>query len=311
MQKILITGGAGFIGSHLVAQYLESGYEVAVLDDFSSGRRGFLPDGVTIFEGKIEDADFVEQSIRTFKPNIVSHHAAHISVRASLADPIHDATKNILGSINVFQSAGKNQVQQVVFASSGGAIVPKDNQEFPTPEIEHPTNLGSPYAISKLTAETYLNYFAQQYSFTPTILRYANVYGPHQTPKSEAGVIAIFSEMLTQNQTPTIFGDGNQTRDFVFVGDVAKAHLEATNHKLNGSFNVSTGEETSINTMYEQMAAALGQNTTKQYGPTPEGDISRSALCSKYLQSKSDWKPSTRIHDGITQTIVWAQTFYA
>ena len=229
MQKILITGGAGFIGSHLVAQYLAEGFEVAVLDDFSSGRKEFLPEEITIFEGNIEDADFVEATISEFKPNIVSHHAAHISVRASLQDPAHDAKKNILGSINTFKSAGEAGVKQIIFASTGGAMVPDDNPTFPTPEVECPTNLSSPYAIAKQTAETYLHYFANQYHFTPTVLRYANVYGPHQTPKSEAGVIAIFSECLSQNKVPTIFGDGNQTRDFVFVKDVAKAHLAVTN----------------------------------------------------------------------------------
>ena len=311
MQKILITGGGGFIGSHLVATYQDQGFQVAIIDNFSSGRKAFLNEDVIIFEGLIEDEAFVEATIQSFKPDIISHHAAHISVIASIDNPSMDAERNILGSINIFHAGGKAGVKQIIFASSGGAIVPTDNTDFPTKEIGQVSNLGSPYALSKQTAEAYLHYFAKQYNFTPTVLRYSNVYGPHQTPKSEAGVIAIFSEMLTQNQTPTIFGDGKQTRDFIFVKDVADAHLSTTQNNMEGTFNVSTGQETSIYEIYRLMAQALEHNDQPHFQPSAQGDVQRSALSSDYLQSKTNWKPQIAIHDGISQTIAWAQTFYA
>ncbi|MDH3324919.1 MAG: NAD-dependent epimerase/dehydratase family protein, partial [Candidatus Peregrinibacteria bacterium] len=252
--KILITGGAGFIGSNLAKFYSERGFEVAVLDNFSTGRRDFLEGlDVTIFEADICDRKAVREAFESFKPDIVSHHAAHISVRVSFDKPYFDAEKNILGSINIFENAGKVGVKNVIFASTGGAMVPSDNEVFPTPEFENP-EVESPYAISKFCAEKYLRHFAKQFGFSGTIFRYANVYGPHQTPKSEAGVISIFSEKMANGQTSTIFGDGKQTRDFVFVEDLCEAHFAATDKNISGTFHIGTGIETSVLEIYKGMA---------------------------------------------------------
>jgi len=304
MTKILITGGAGFIGSNLVKSYLKKGFEVAVLDDFSTGRREFCPEGIQIFEVDIVDGEAVGEVFQEFRPEIVSHHAAHVSVRVSLEKPEFDAEKNVLGSINVFQNAGKVGVKQVVFASTGGAMIPVDCEAFPLAEVE-PRSLASPYALSKFTAENYLEFFAGRFGFVSTVFRYANVYGPRQTPKAEAGVIAIFIERLLRGEVPKIFGDGGQTRDFVFIDDLVKAHDLVLEKQISGVFNLGSATEISVLDLYGKIVEILGMQVQPEFGTSVEGELTRSLLdCSKF-QGVSGWKPEVSLDEGLRRTAQW------
>lgn len=306
--KILITGGAGFIGSNIAKKYLSEGFEVAVLDNFSSGNREFLDKKITIFEGSIEDKEFVQKTFKSFQPDIISHHAAHISVRDSISKPIFDAEQNILGSINIFEEAGKSGAKHIVFASTAGLINQSDYQ-LPTPETQTPT-LDLPYKISKFSGEHYLGFFAKKYEFTHTIFRYANAYGPHQTPKSEAGVVSIFIQNLLQNKPITLFGAGEQTRDFIFIEDIANAHFIATEQNISGCFHLGTGKETSIKNLYEKVAKHLNNSNTPKMGALLPGELLRSCLDSTKFQKISGWEPKTDIKEGLEKTVKWGEPFY-
>src|SRR3990167_4433752 len=215
--KILITGGAGFIGSNITRGYLEAGHQVAVLDDFSTGKKGNIPDGVPVFRLSIESPE-VANVVREFKPDVVNHHAAQIDVRKSVANPLEDARINIGGSLNLFGACVKSGVKKVIFASTGGAIY--GEQVFTPASESHPTNPTSPYGISKLAVEKYLQFYQWTYGLSFVALRYSNVYGPRQNPFGEAGVIAIFIHKLLNGEQPIIFGNGLQTRDYIFINDV-------------------------------------------------------------------------------------------
>lgn len=312
MKKILVTGGAGFIGSNIVKKYLSAGFEVAILDDFSSGNSKFLPAEFSpenIYKGDIADGKFVQSVFQKFQPSLVSHHAGHVSVRNSIDDPIFDAEKNIQGSINIFKSAGEvASVEQVIFASTGG-LVDQDCPNFPSVETDVPT-ITMPYAIAKFSAERYLQYFSKKHDFTFTIFRYANIYGPHQTPKSEAGVISIFIENLLQDKTITIFGDGNQTRDFLYIDDLCEAHFCATKQKIPGIFHLGTGTETSINKIYRKLCQLLVNKNNVQYRDLAEGELLRSSLSSQKFQKISGWSPKIKLEDGLEVAIEWRRLNY-
>ncbi len=307
-KKILITGGAGFIGSNIAKKYNKEGFEVAVLDNFSSGQQTFLDKNIKIFEGNIEDKSFVEKVFSEFDPDIVSHHAAHISVRDSISKPVFDAEQNILGSINIFENAGKNNVTHVVFASTAG-LINQEDYELPTVETQTPT-LNLPYKISKFSGEHYLGFFAKKYGYGKTVFRYANVYGPHQTPKSEAGVVSIFIKNLLENEPIILFGKGEQTRDFIFVEDVASAHFAATEKNISGCFHLGTGIETSIKDLYEKIVEKLKISNKPDTGKLLPGELLRSCLDSKKFQKISGWKPETNLNDGLEKAIKWGQKFY-
>lgn len=305
MKKILITGGAGFIGSNLARAYSEKGFEIAILDNFSSGSKTFVSSQFQLFEGNIGNKDFVETVFAKFKPEIVSHHAAHISVRNSLEYPDFDAKENILGSINVFDAAGKNNVENVVFASSGGVMIPSSCHTFPSPEQDGNLLLNSPYALSKFCAEKYARFFAEKYGFRATIFRYANVYGPRQTPKGEAGVISIFLENVFAGKRSIIFGDGMQTRDFLFVDDLVKAHFLATEKNCSGTFHLGTGVETSILALYKEIARQTGFDKMLEFKEANSGELLRSCLDSSLFRSVSGWESSMSLEEGIRRTVEW------
>lgn len=307
-KKILITGGAGFIGSNIAKKYDAEGFDVAILDNFSSGQQSFLNKNIKIFEGNIEDKSFVEKVFLDFKPNIVSHHAAHISVRDSIKKPIFDAQQNILGSINIFEIAGKNNIEHIVFASTSG-LIDQANYTLPTLETQTPT-LDLPYKISKFSGEHYLSFFAKKYEYKKTIFRYANVYGPHQTPKSEAGVISIFIKNLLENKQITLFGEGKQTRDFLFVEDLTNAHFIATEKNIDGCFHLGTGIETSIKDLFQKIAKNINIENIPNTGDLLPGELLRSCLDSTKFQKISGWKPKTNLDDGLNNTIKWSKQFY-
>ena len=252
--KVLITGGAGFIGSHVADLLIEEGHGVVIVDDLSSGKEENIHPQATFYPLSILDTKLPD-IFSGKKIEAVIHHAAQISVRDSVNDPIHDMEINIKGSLKLLENCVKSNITRFVFASTGGALYGEQDY-FPADE-QHPTRPLSPYAISKLSTEKYLFFFHNTHKLSYISLRYSNVYGPRQDPHGEAGVVAIFAEKMLQGEQPTINGDGKQTRDFVYVGDVARANLLALTHDFIGEINIATGIETSINTIFQEIKKSI------------------------------------------------------
>jgi UDP-glucose 4-epimerase len=300
--KILVTGGAGFIGSHIVDAALSAGYEVSVLDDLSSGRRENLPEGV-----RLEVADLRSEQAAAFveaeRPDVVSHHAAQMNVRRSVEDPAFDADVNVLGLLNVVEAARRGGVGRVVFASSGGTVY-GDPVNVPPAEDE-PTGPLCPYGVSKLAGEIYLSYYAKVHELPVTILRYANVYGPRQDPHGEAGVVSIFARGILAGSACKIFGDGLQTRDYVFVQDVARANLMAIEKQYNGTLNIGTGLETDVVALYGLIRDLVGSSSNAEHVDAMAGEVRRSVLdCGKAIRELG-WTPSVKLQEGLAETVKW------
>lgn len=258
MQKgktVLITGGAGFIGSHLADRLIEEGCRVVVVDNLSSGKKSNLHPAVKFYPLDIREAD-LELVFKRERPGFVSHHAAQPGVRPSMVDPLFDADVNIRGTINVLQNCVKSGVKKVIFASSGGAVY-GEQKTFPAAET-HELHPLSPYGVSKSIGEFYLNYYQKVHGLAYAALRYANVYGPRQDPFGEAGVVAIFIEKMLKGAQPVINGDGRQTRDFIYVEEVVQANLLAMQSDASGVFNIGTGVETSVNQIFDHLKALTG-----------------------------------------------------
>ncbi|MGH7875542.1 MAG: NAD-dependent epimerase/dehydratase family protein, partial [Candidatus Binatia bacterium] len=246
--KIVVTGGAGFIASQIVDAYIERGHEVHILDDFSTGQESNLNPKATVHRIDIAEAK-TAKLVEQIKPEVLSHHAAQMDVRHSVADPAFDARVNIIGFINLLEACKNAGAKKVIFASSGGAVY-GEQEIFPAPE-SHATQPASPYGVSKRTGELYLSYYKQAFGLPYIALRYANVYGPRQSTRGEAGVVAIFLSLLLSGKTPVINGDGRQTRDYVYVGDVVAANVAALESSFVGQINIGTGVETDVVTIYE------------------------------------------------------------
>jgi len=274
-RKILVTGGAGFIGSHLTDAFLEAGHEVHVLDDLSSGRHENLPEGVRLHELDVRSPQAAER-VEGGGFDTVVHQAAQMDVRRSVADPAFDADVNVVGSLNLLEAARRGGVGQVLFASTGGAIY-GEQDVFPADE-DHPARPLSPYGVSKLAVERYLYFYHATYGLDVACLRYANVFGERQNPHGEAGVVAIFFNLLFAGKTPTINGDGGQTRDFIHVSDVVAANLAALGREGFRTYNVGTGSETSVVELYREIARAAGTETEAQHGPAKSGEQRRSSI---------------------------------
>ncbi|MFZ0390392.1 MAG: NAD-dependent epimerase/dehydratase family protein [Calditrichia bacterium] len=297
--KILITGGAGFIGSHIADRYLQMGHQVVIVDNLITGRRENIPEKASFYELDIRSAE-LENIIAKEKPDIINHHAAQMDVRKSVADPIFDADINVLGGLNLLQNCVKFKVQKVIFASTGGAIY-GEQDNFPADE-SHPLQPLSPYGITKLATEKYLYFYFQAYGLNYTVLRYANVYGPRQNPHGEAGVVAIFSEKLLKGEQPVINGDGTQTRDYVFVEDVVSANELALQNGKNRIYNIGTSKETDVNELYHLICRALEIEMPEQHGPAKAGEQLRSVLDYRRIASEVGWKPETGLQEGIRKT---------
>jgi UDP-glucose 4-epimerase len=298
--KILVTGGAGFIASHISDAYIAAGHEVVIVDDLSSGKRANLPAAAKFYHADIRTPE-AREIIRNERPQVLSHHAAQMDVRRSVADPAFDASVNVLGMINMLEGAREVAVEKVLFASSGGATYGEQNQ-FPAPET-HPHDPLSPYGITKATGEHYLFYYQAVYGMPYVALRYANVYGPRQDPHGEAGVIAIFTERLLASQPPTINGDGKQTRDYVFVGDVVRANLAALQRPYVGSVNIGTGVETDVTTLYAHLRVLTGSPHPAQHGPAKAGEQRRSVIAVGRAAEVLGWKPEISLEEGLRRTV--------
>lgn len=299
--KVLVTGGAGFIGSHVVDAYVAAGHQVAVVDNLSTGRRTQVNPAARLYDVDVRSPQLREVFERE-RPEVINHHAAQVSVVASVADPRTDAEINVMGTVHLLTLCAQFGVRRIVFASTGGAIY-GEPQHLPAGE-DHPAVPVSPYGISKLAAEPYVRYFGSGAGLW-AVLRYANVYGPRQDPHGEAGVVAIFAQAMLDGRAPTIFGDGTQTRDFVYVEDVARASLLAVTVATSDLANIGTGIETSVNDIARHLADLIGFRGGVLHAAARPGEVYRIALNPAKAQRWLGWTPRTSLRDGLRQTVAW------
>ncbi len=297
---VLVTGGAGFIGSHLVDAYLARGWRVSVIDDLSTGDRRNVDARAELHETDIRDAAALVERLR---PDVINHHAAQMDVRRSVSDPVFDAETNVVGSLRLLQAAVRAGVRRFLFASSGGAIY-GEPVEVSQGEA-HPVAPLSPYGCAKLAVEQYLHFYRVVHGLQSVALRYANVYGPRQSAKGEAGVIAIFTRALLEGRAPTINGDGEQTRDYVYVDDVVRANMAATEGDVSGAFNVGTGRETTVNELYELLAGEVGAAFAAGHGPAKAGEQLRSVLDGSRLRTAAQLPSPVPLREGLGRTVEW------
>jgi UDP-glucose 4-epimerase len=303
--RVLVTGGAGFIASHVAEAYLAAGHEVAVVDDLSTGFKENLDKRNRFWQVDVRSAE-LPQVVADFRPEVISHHAAQMSVSASARDPRHDADINILGTLNLLEAAVRNGVRRVIFASTGGAVY-GDLVAVPTDETASPQPV-SPYGVAKLAVERYLHAYQVMHGLRAVALRYSNVYGPRQSPHGEAGVVAIFSRAILEKRELTVYGDGEQTRDYVYVGDVVRANMLASEVALGQEFpivNVGTGVETSVNDIVRLLREVAGSDVTSCHGPARPGEQRRSVLNSSLAKRVLGWEAATNLRTGLARTFEW------
>ena len=301
--KILITGGAGFIGSWVSDKFIESGHEVVVIDDLSSGSESNINKKAEFIKCDIRDKEFLSKVFGDFKPDVVDHHAAQINVRTSVEDPVYDAEINIIGSLNLLELSRDHDVKKFIFASTGGAIY-GEPEKLPATEQTKPMPI-SPYGTSKYAVETYMNYYHEIYGLQYVALRYANVYGPRQNPHGEAGVVAIFCNKILAGKPCIIFGDGSQTRDYVYVSDVADANLLALD-AVCGCYNIGTGVETDVLGLTELLKLSVADySVSVVHADAREGEVQSISLDGSYSEQKLGWTPKVDISSGIKQTWDW------
>ena len=300
--KVLVTGGAGFIGSHVTDLLLDAGHEVWALDDLSSGRRENLRPEVRLVVADIRSPE-AARLVESGSFDVMCHLAAQMDVRRSVTDPRFDADVNVGGFLNLLEAARKSGLGKVVFSSTGGAIY-GEQDVYPAPET-HPTRPVSPYGVSKASGELYLGYYRAQYGLESVALRYANVYGPRQNPHGEAGVVAIFSERLLRGETCIVNGTGQQTRDFVYGPDVARGNLLAATSDVEGSINVGTGIETDVNRLYALLAAAAGTDRPAKHAPAKPGEQMRSSVDPSRAAEMLGWRPTVALEEGLRRTVEW------
>ena len=304
--KIIVTGGAGFIGSWVCDTYIENGHDVLIIDNLSSGLEENINKKAKFINCDIRNYSEVEKIFNSFKPDIVNHHAAQINVRVSVDNPTYDAEVNIIGSLNICKLCVDHKVDKLIFSSTGGAIY-GEPKSLPADE-KSDTNPLSPYGLSKLSVENYILYYNKTYGLDYVILRYSNVYGERQNPHGEAGVVAIFCTNILEQKPCYIFGDGEQTRDYVHVSDVANANLLALNAN-NGIYNIGTSVETSVN----QIVLELKKTTKIEFVVVNEkersGEVKRISIDNKYASHELNWKPENNFNEGINRTWKWFKQF--
>lgn len=301
-RTICITGGAGFIGSHVAEALLAAGHRVLIVDDLSTGRKENLPDGAEFHPLDIRSPE-AAALLENRGIEVMVHHAAQMDVRRSVVDPVFDAQVNIAGTLNLLEAGRRGSLTQVIFASTGGAIY-GDQDVYPAGE-DLPAWPLSPYGVAKLAVERYLYYYHREYGLAATCLRYANVYGPRQNPHGEAGVVAIFLDRLLSGREAVINGDGLQTRDYVYVGDVVAANLAALGRTGFEVLNVGTGREATVVELYRQLAAALGTERAPAHGPAKPGEQRRSCISSRRLEEQLGVRIAVSLEDGLQRTASW------
>ncbi|MGD9046668.1 MAG: NAD-dependent epimerase/dehydratase family protein [Anaerolineae bacterium] len=297
--KILVTGGAGFVASHVVDAYLDGGHQVLVVDNLSTGRRKHVHPKARLVEMDLNNPDLFDL-LETERPEVVNHHAANASVAVSIREPVFDVRQNVLGTINLLEAARRAGTGKFIYISSGGAMY--GNPEYLPMDEAHPANPISPYALSKDTGERYVRIYGQEHGLSWTSLRYANVYGPRQDPFGEAGVISIFCQNLLDGVAPSIHWDGEQTRDFVYVGDCARANLLALEGGDGQAYNVGTGMGTSINALFQTLREVAGQELTPQRGPRRPGDVRHSYLDCTKIEQELGWQAEVSLYEGLART---------
>jgi UDP-glucose 4-epimerase len=300
--RVLVTGGAGFIGSHVTDAFLARGDEVAVVDDFSRGQPGRLDSRVTVHKVSVTDARPLTDRVQALRPELICHLAAQIDVRASVADPAADAQANVVGTVNVLEAA-RAAGARIVFASSGGALYGRD-AAVPSPE-DAPTLPESPYGIAKLCAEHYIGLYNRLHGTRHSVLRLANVYGPRQDPAGEAGVIAVFCARVLAGQPPLVYGDGTQTRDYVYVGDVVRAFVAAADRSRPGTWNVGTGTETTVLDLIAVIGQTAGVEVTPEFAAARPGELLRSSVAPGLAADETGWHPQTELADGVRNVYRW------
>jgi UDP-glucose 4-epimerase len=301
--RILVTGGAGFIGSHTVDALIGEGHDLAVIDDLSAGRREQVNPAARFFKADLRDAAAVNEIVTRERPETIFHFAAQMDVRRSVADPSFDASVNLVGFLNLIEAGRRAGLRRVIFSSTGGAIY-GEQEAFPCDE-DHPLRPVSPYGVAKLATEKYLFFYRAEYGLDYVALRYANVYGPRQDPHGEAGVVAIFCGRMLAGQPVTIFGDGEQTRDYVFVGDVVRANLAALRSNASGAFNIGTGAEASVKRLYQELAVVAGVDSPPLYAPRRAGEQRRSLISPARAAQQLHWRPQVSLADGLRETFAF------
>ena len=298
--NILVTGGAGFIGSNIVDAYVLEGHDVVVVDDLSTGRMENVNPKAAFYKLDIQSPG-LEKVFREHKIDAINHHAAQMDVRKSVADPKFDASVNVIGMLNTLELGLRHGVRKVIFSSTGGAIYGEQDY-FPADE-EHPLRPMSPYGITKLATEKYLFYYQTVHGIQHVILRYANIYGPRQNPLGEAGVVAIFADKMLKGEEPTINGDGKQTRDYVYVGDVVRANVLALAHRTSDIFNIGTGVENDVNELFRIVRKYAGSTCEENHGPAKIGEQLRSVIDYSKAKKILRWEPTVTLDEGLKRTV--------
>jgi UDP-glucose 4-epimerase len=300
--RILVTGGAGFIGSHVVDSFIEAGHDVIVVDDLSTGRRSNVPPEATFHHVDIR-SPALANVFEAERPDVVSHHAAQVDVRRSVADPVFDADVNVLGSLNLLECCRVHGVRKVIYISSGGAIH-GEPQYLPCDE-DHPVQPLAPYGASKYIVERYLYLYREVHGLDYTVLRYGNVYGPRQDPHGEAGVVAIFTGQMLRGGTPVVNGSGEQERDFVYVEDCARANVLALERGGGGVFNLGSGMGTSVNRIFELLREIAGYDGDAVHGPAKAGETFQIFLDATRARQELFWEPTVDLEDGLERTVAY------
>ncbi len=299
--KILVTGGAGFIGSNITDAYISAGHKVVIIDNLSSGKLHNVNKKAKFYQADIRDAKKISEIFKRERFDIVNHHAAQIDVRKSVLDPVFDAQVNILGTLNLLENCVKYKVKKFIFASSGGVMYGECGKT-PPPETV-PANPLSPYGVTKHTTEVYLNYYAVTYGLKYLIFRYGNVYGPRQDPHGEAGVVAIFIQRIISNTEINIFGNGEQLRDYVFVGDVVRANLLGLKKGVNTIINIGTQKASSVNTLYDELSTITGYDLKAVYKPPRLGELQKSFLNTAKAKKLLGWQSEVSFKEGLAKTV--------
>jgi UDP-glucose 4-epimerase len=301
--RILVTGGAGFIASHVAEAMIAAGHEVMVVDNFTTGRRENIPQGVEFVEADVTSPEFAKV-VQEFRPELVDHHAAHADVVESVHNPAADAQTNVVGTISMIKAAIDAGVRKMIFISSGGSVY-GDPEVIPANETQ-PVRPLSPYAASKAAGEIYMEMMSRVHGLDYTILRYPNVYGPRQHPYTEEGqVVALFARFMLQGRQPTIFGDGEQGRDFLYVGDIVDANMRAIDRGSRETLNLGTGELLTVNDLYNRLQRLTGYDKPANYAPARPGEVYRMVLDASRAREKLGWEPKMQLDDGLRATVDW------